>query len=63
MYTTIGNKKEIILTGFDPFILNEFDNKTLKEFNYVPNPTKTKPLPNQKLNQGSGGDYLSNEIF
>lgn len=33
------------------------------EFNRVPNPKKIKPTKEQKLSQGSGGDYLSNEIF
>jgi len=33
------------------------------EFNRVPNPKKIKPAKGQKLSQGSGGDYLSNEIF
>lgn len=33
------------------------------EFDNIPNPTHIKPIPTQKLTNGSGGDYLSNEIF
>ncbi len=33
------------------------------EFDNNPNPNKIKPIVGQKLMQGSGGDYLSNEIF
>ncbi|GGX16018.1 type VI secretion system tube protein TssD [Aquimarina muelleri] len=33
------------------------------EFDRVPNPKKIKPDKEQKLSQGSGGNYLSNEIF
>lgn len=33
------------------------------EYNGIPNPKKTNPTKGQKLSQGSGGDYLSNEIF
>ena len=31
--------------------------------NSVSNTNKMKPIIGQKLSQGSGGDYLSNEIF
>ena len=33
------------------------------EFDNIPNPTHIKPIQTQKLSSGSGGDYLSNEIF
>jgi pyrrolidone-carboxylate peptidase len=33
------------------------------EFDNIPNPNHIKPIQTQKLTNGSGGDYLSNEIF
>jgi len=40
-FSTAGNKKKVLITGFDPFILNEFDNDEIAL--YSPNILQSNP--------------------
>ncbi|MBF7092546.1 hypothetical protein IUY40_13495 [Flavobacterium sp. ALJ2] len=40
-FSKAGDKKKVLITGFDPFILNEFDNKDIED--YSPNIKQSNP--------------------
>ncbi|ELY2018135.1 hypothetical protein SL053_002048 [Flavobacterium psychrophilum] len=40
-FSKAGSKKKVLITGFDPFILNKFDNKLMKP--YSPNVLQSNP--------------------
>ncbi|MEO8240644.1 MAG: hypothetical protein ABI576_21245 [Flavobacterium sp.] len=40
-FSKAGSKKKVLITGFDPFILNQFDNKAI--INYSPNILQSNP--------------------